>query len=268
MPFAQVADGTKLYYESWGTGPPFVLVHALSLNCRLWDNQVIALSDRYRTVVYDQRGHGRSDKPDSDYRFETYGRDLSDLLAVLGLKNVTIVGSSLGSWAALACAYRDRESRISRLVLTGASPRLQPDQTWPHCPPAGSFEHFLNALIDDRAKTTYDFYKSLLNREASAQLVDWIVRTSLEMPLCAFLESAKSVVHADIRMILPKIYVPTLVLNGSYDPACPAGAGHYIATTMPFASLFTFENSGHFPQIEQAREFNAELSRFVAEEQA
>jgi pimeloyl-ACP methyl ester carboxylesterase len=153
-------------------------------------------------------------------------------------------------------------------VLLGASPRLLADRDWPHCPPAGSFERFLNDLILDRAKATHDFYKALLNDAASSDLLDWIVRTSLEMPLRAFVESAKRVVHADKRGILPEITVPTLVVNGRHDPACPLGAGQYMVSNMPHARLVTLDRSGHFPQVEQPQEFNVELLRFIAENQA
>lgn len=266
MPSLQVTDGATLYYELWGKGPPVVFVHALSMNCRFWDNQVVALSNHCLAVVYDQRGHGRSDKPNSGYGFENYADDLRDLIAALGLKKATVVGWSIGSWAALDYAHRYPDNGMSRLVLTGASPRLLPGTGWSHCAPAGSFEQFLENLIDDRPKATYEFYKALLNERASNHLLDWIVRASLEMPLQAFLESAESVVYGDKREALSRIDVPALIVNGGNDRACPVGAGEYIANTMRRARLVVLENSGHFPHIEQAREFNEELLRFITEQ--
>jgi pimeloyl-ACP methyl ester carboxylesterase len=264
MPFVEVTGRVRLYYESWGSGPPVVFVHALSMNHRLWDNQVLAVANSYKAIVYDQRGHGLSEKPDYPYAIETYADDLGSVLAGLGLENTTVVGWSIGSWAALDYAYRNGE-RVSRLVLVGASPRLLPGPDWTHAIPRENFEQFLIRLTEDRATATYDFYKGLLAPGASSHLLEWIVRTSLEMPLRAFLQSAESVVYADKRANLPGIKKPTLVLNGQYDVACPKGAGQYMAATMPHARLVTFEHSGHFPNLEEPRAFNAELLRFLEE---
>jgi pimeloyl-ACP methyl ester carboxylesterase len=171
----------------------------------------------------------------------------------------------IGSWAALDYAHRNGE-RVSRLVLVGASPRLLPAPDWTHAIPREDFERFLGRLREDRATATYDFYKGLLAPGASNHLLEWIVRTSLEMPLRAFLQSAESVVYADKRAILLEIKIPTLVLNGKHDLACPSGAGQYVAATMPHARLVTFERSGHFPNLEEPRAFNAELLHFLEEE--
>jgi pimeloyl-ACP methyl ester carboxylesterase len=264
MPHIEITGRVRLYYESWGSGPPVVFVHALSMSHRFWDNQVLAMTDRYRAIVYDQRGHGLSEKPDSPYVIQTYADDLGAVLAGLGLENTTVVGWSIGSWTALDYAHRNGE-RVSRLVLVGVSPRLLPAPDWTHAIPRENFERFLGRLTEDRAAATYDFYKGLLAPGASNHLLEWIVRTSLEMPLRAFLQSAEDVVYGDKRAILSEIEIPTLILNGKHDAACPSGAGQYLAATMPHARLVTFEHSGHFPNLEEPRAFNNELLRFLEE---
>jgi pimeloyl-ACP methyl ester carboxylesterase len=107
MPFIEAAGKVKLYFESWGRGTPVVFIHALSMSHRFWDVQVLAVAERGNAIVYDQRGHGRSEKPDSSYDIETYTDDLGSVLDALRLERAIVVGWSIGSWAALDYATRN-----------------------------------------------------------------------------------------------------------------------------------------------------------------
>ena len=129
---AQVTTGTTpsgLYYEVSGSGDPVVLIHAFSVDRRMWAPQVAALERRYRVIRYDQRGHGNSAAPVDPYSPHD---DLRSVLDTLGLARATLIGLSAGSTLAIdfAIAYPDR---VTGLVL--ASPGLNgyvpsPPLTW------------------------------------------------------------------------------------------------------------------------------------------
>ena len=111
MPTTQPTDahtsvnGNSFHYRDWGgKGQPVVLVHGLASNCRIWDLVAPILSQRFRVVAIDQRGHGESFKPDTGYDFATVSADLRGFLDVLGISNPVIVGHSWGGDVALEYA--------------------------------------------------------------------------------------------------------------------------------------------------------------------
>ena len=111
MPTIQPTDahtsvnGNSFHYRDWGgEGQPVVLVHGLASNCRIWDLVAPILSQRFRVVAIDQRGHGESFKPDTGYDFATVSADLRGFLDVLGISNPVIVGHSWGGDVALEYA--------------------------------------------------------------------------------------------------------------------------------------------------------------------
>lgn len=95
-------NGNSLHYRDWGgNGQPVVLVHGLASNCRIWDLVAPILAEEFRVVALDQRGHGKSFKPDEGYDFATVVSDLDGVVDALGLPNPIIVGHSWGGDVAL-----------------------------------------------------------------------------------------------------------------------------------------------------------------------
>jgi len=97
-------DETSLYYETHASGDPIVLLHGLSLNCRMWDPQIEFLSKYFQVITYDMRGYGKSSK----YKHENYSssRDLKQIFAHLGIKKAHLVGLSKGGGIGLNFAVR------------------------------------------------------------------------------------------------------------------------------------------------------------------
>src|SRR5262245_52191776 len=118
---AQVRSGTSsagLFYEASGSGEAVVLVHAFSVDRRMWAPQVALLESRYTVVRYDLRGHGRSEGPSAPYAPHD---DLRSVMDALGIGKATLIGLSAGSTIAIDFAIAHPE-RVARLVL--ASPGL------------------------------------------------------------------------------------------------------------------------------------------------
>ena len=118
---AQVTTGTSsagIFYEVSGAGEPVVLIHAFSVDRRMWAPQIALLEKRFRVVRYDQRGHGKSDGPSAPY---AQHEDLRSVLDALGIDKATLIGLSAGATTAtdFAIAY---PNRVVRVVL--ASPGL------------------------------------------------------------------------------------------------------------------------------------------------
>ena len=95
-------EGNSFHYRDWGgNGQVVALIHGLASNCRIWDLVAPILAENFRVVALDQRGHGRSFKPDAGYDFATVGADLDGFLDALSLRSPIIVGHSWGGDVAL-----------------------------------------------------------------------------------------------------------------------------------------------------------------------
>jgi len=111
-------NGTRLYYETAGAGEPVVLLHAFTLDARMWDEHFDALAARYRVIRYDARGFGRSDVPRAGEPY-SHADDLAALLERLGERDAHVVGASMGARFAVDLALV-RPARVRSLALLGA----------------------------------------------------------------------------------------------------------------------------------------------------
>ncbi|HEY5924464.1 MAG TPA: alpha/beta hydrolase [Kofleriaceae bacterium] len=265
MGLMEIRDGVRLYVDDRGRGgPPVVFVHAWSMSHRLWENQVAALMPHHRTIAYDQRGHGASDKPDGDYTMLAYAQDLDALLDKLAVKDAVLVGWSMGVWVVTTYMHHFAGRRIKKLGLVGGVPLLVNRDGWEHGMPPEVMQQLAMQLVADRALATQAFYKQLLNQNASQAMLDWIVRTSLDTPLAGAMASFQSVATDDLRPLLGSIRVPTGVFHGVQD-GVPLSGARAMCELIANAKLYTFEHSGHFPHLEESQAFTQALARFIAE---
>jgi pimeloyl-ACP methyl ester carboxylesterase len=97
-------DGAAIHYEAHGQGPAVLLSHGYGATCRMWDGQIAALRDRYRVIVWDMRGHGRSDYPadPAAYSQEATVADMAAVLRACDVARAVIGGLSLGGYMSLA----------------------------------------------------------------------------------------------------------------------------------------------------------------------
>jgi pimeloyl-ACP methyl ester carboxylesterase len=127
-------DGTDFRYRETGdsSGPVLVLLHALGEDASDWDEVAAALSNRYRVLALDQRGHGQSEYT-ARYSFELMRDDLRDFVDALGLEQFSLMGHSMGGLVALLFAEEHPE-RVQRLAIEGAAPPAGSDNR-PEPPP-------------------------------------------------------------------------------------------------------------------------------------
>ena len=126
MPFIETADRTSLFVTEWGSGPPVVFTHAWGLRWDQWNYQVPALAEAagLRCVLYDRRGHGRSDRPATGYDIDTMADDLAAVIGHFDLHEATLVAHSLGSKEVIRYLAPHGDSRIARLVLVAPTTPL------------------------------------------------------------------------------------------------------------------------------------------------
>ena len=123
MPMITTKDGVDIFYKDWGSGQPIVFSHGWPLSSDDWDNQMLFfLSQGYRVIAHDRRGHGRSTQTWDGNDMDTYAADLAALVHTLDLQDVILVGHSTGGGEVVRYAARHGQGRVAKLVIAGAVP--------------------------------------------------------------------------------------------------------------------------------------------------
>lgn len=128
--YVTTSDGVRLHYLEAGTGKPLVLIHGWSQCAEEFKHQIAGLSDRYRVIAIDQRGHGDSEKPGFGYKIQRLSKDLHDLLVALDLRDVTVLGHSMG--CSVIWCYWDLfgADRLAKIILVDEPPFLTSNPAW------------------------------------------------------------------------------------------------------------------------------------------
>jgi non-heme chloroperoxidase len=270
MPFIETADRTSLFVTDWGSGPPVVFTHAWGLRSDQWNYQIPALADAgLRCVLYDRRGHGRSDRPATGYDIDTLADDLAAVIGYFDLHEATLVAHSLGSKEAIRYLTRHGDARIARLVLIGpVTPLLRRT--------ADNRGGLDPALIDaNYAAVAANVPKWCADFEAagpyfgsspggSQGLVDWTIRMIVDTPLPVLLETLTVNADVDMRAELLKIQIPALIIHGDQDASAPIDlTGRQTAELIGGASLTVYPGAGHGLYASDHDTLNADLLAFI-----
>jgi pimeloyl-ACP methyl ester carboxylesterase len=245
-------DGVKLYYEVHGDGPALLLTHGYSSTSHMWAEQVELLARSFKVILWDMRGHGRSDYP-ADPAVYSEALTVADMAAVLdAVKAPTAVigGLSLGGYMSLAfhLAY-PRRTRALLIIDTGPGYRSDEARAGWNA----------NAL-----KTAERFEKEGLRALAAGrgELNATKHRDARGLALAA----RGMLVQRDARVInsLPSIAVPALVMVGANDTPF-LNAADYMAAKIPGATKVVIPDAGHAANIDQPARFNEALAAFLRE---
>src|SRR5467141_3439931 len=155
----------EVYYEDHGSGSPVVLIHGWPLSGASWEKQTAALlATGHRVITYDRRGFGRSSKPAVGYNYDTFAADLDVVLKTLDLRDVALVGFSMGTGEVTRYIGKYGTDRVRKAVLIGTlGPYLVKASDNPEGVDPSVFEGLKDALRADRPATVFDFLKNFYN---------------------------------------------------------------------------------------------------------
>ncbi|KAF0957010.1 alpha/beta fold hydrolase [Rhodococcus sp. T7] len=260
----RASDGTSLYVQDLGDGPPVVLISGFGLDGTLWDRQIRILSaSGYRVVCIDQRGHGRSDKPLSGYAVTELADDLETVLDRLDLFEATLVGHSFGGQVAFAAAATS--VRVGRLVLVGSN-AVSAART-PTFPFGAPSDAVLPSLIDAEAENRISSRRATLvgafATPPSDDLAAWLLATSLRMPSWAAIACYRSMLTTDLIHLLPKVRQPVLQVIGAADPVHSTKGALWLSRQLHDADLIELDACGHYPMLEMPATFETALLDFM-----
>jgi len=249
-----------LYCRIAGEGQSCVLLHGSFIDGSFWKEQIAALSQKFRVIVPDLRGHGLSGKPLDGYTHEHMAQDIRNLLRTFGIKRACLVGHSMGSRIAIQFAL-DYPKTVEKLVLAngGAGPIINRQTVFPEN--VQKEIGFGTPHFDQRKFNYYEIWYSFAH--PSTEHVNKILEQTLKTPDYVKAGVAKNFPKKDLRPRLPQIQAPTLVITGEKDVICPIEEARYLAQHIPKARLEIIPDSGHCLPIEKPKEFNTTIISFL-----
>lgn len=260
-----VDDGTRLHYRVAGSGPALLFHPGFSNNLDLWNWVVRDLAPHRQCVTFDPRGHGASDKPDSAYTLAELGRDVVALTEQLGLRDVTLVGHSLGGAVSLAAVLdHDSAGLISRLALVSpALPRLLQSGDLDLGMPAEVFAGIQDGIANHWIATQQSIAKIFYHQTDEAT-GGWLAQQCLSMPVHIAIRYFSQLASIDYASRLHEVAIPVLVMWGAHDQiADPRWAG-WFRSEVPGWHVEMLANSGHGSMIDEPA-LMAELLRKFTE---
>lgn len=262
MSLVEVAPGVRLQVEQEGAGDPVILVQGGGMTHAVWDHQVPALSREFRTVTYDFRGTGRSDRAPGGYSVDVFAEDLKHLMSVLDIERATIVGYALGAHVAFRLAAISPES-VGRLVLVAGAPWFVNPGDGGGLPPE-LWARMKSQSSTDRAQADLALIDhELFHRPPSEGMRLWCAQMAFTWPLPVFTQLAATLSEVNHVDGLASIDVPTLVVHGRHDCKTPYEGALYLAERIRGARLVTMEDSAHCPPLEEVEAFNSVLLEFL-----
>jgi 3-oxoadipate enol-lactonase len=256
-----MADILTLAYSEAGQGTPVVLLHGFPLSGAIWHEQQKQLSDRFRVIVPDLRGHGRSPAPSGIYEMDLLARDVLALLDVLLIKRAIVMGHSMGGYVALA-AWKLAPDRFLALGLVDSQTGADTEEGR-----QGRYKMVEKVAAEGSKVAAEAMLPKLFapNLSAGAPVFEQVRQIILNTSSAGIIGSLQGMaIRPDSSEILPKISVPVLILTGDKDQIIPLEKTKAMAATIPTATLTVVENAGHMPMLEQPQATTTALRDFLS----
>lgn len=259
--------------DTGGTGRPVILIHGWPLSGKSWKNQIAALSSAgFRVITYDRRGFGESDKPATGYNYDAFAEDLSGLINTLNLKEVSLVGFSMGGGEVARYISAYGEEKIKSVVFASS---ITPMMMKSIDNPDGPFDEVkAEKMSTDLSSNQNSFYDQFTKDFFSANGDGNVLITDAErmeaLALCkqadphAAQEAMQSFANTDFRNDIKKITVPTLIIHGDADAIVPfAGSGERTHKAITQSELCLIKGGPHGINVSHKEEFNTAIITFL-----
>jgi non-heme chloroperoxidase len=274
VPYVAVDPPLRLFYKDWCTPASRVnpktrtvlFLHTWANNSDIWQYQMNYLVARgMRTVAYDRRGHGRSSDPGGDYDFDVLAHDLAELIEQFDLKDVALVGHSMGCGEIVRYVSKNGGARVSRIVFVAPSLpfALKTDDN-----PDGVARSELIAIRDE---ITHDFpqyvrsiARGFFGPTVTDSSMEWGIRMCDLSSLPALIGTQIANTETDFRPELRSIEKPTLIIHGDSDVFCPLDTtARAVHRLIPGSQLKVYEKGPHGLMISHMDELSRDLFDFI-----
>ncbi|MFE9921647.1 alpha/beta fold hydrolase [Streptomyces sp. NPDC005774] len=264
----------ELYYEDQGAGQPVVLIHGYPLNGHSWERQARSLlAAGYRVITYDRRGFGQSSKIGSGYDYDTFAADLNTVLETLDLREVVLVGFSMGTGELARYVSRYGHQRVAKLAfLASLEPFLLAGDDNPEGMPQVVFDGIEAAAREDRYAWFTQFFSDFYNLEENlgSRISQEAVAGSWNVAISSAPVAAYAVVSSwieDFRADVEAVRAsgkPALILHGTADNILPIEVtARRFRKLLPDAEYLEIEGAPHGLLWTHADDVNAALRSFL-----
>lgn len=252
------ANGLDIAYDRAGEGPPLVLVHGAAEDARTWGPQLAALSDELTVVAWDEPGAGRSADLPADFGLPDFADCLAALIDALALGPAHVAGLSWGGTVVLEL-YRRHPELVRTLILVDTY------AGWKGSLPAEEVRSRVDGARQMLAVKGEEFDPTLPGLFAAVPRPE-VAALLEEVAASVRPESMRAVLalmaEADLRDVLPRIAVPTLLIWGDQDGRSPLGVARQFERAIADAQLVVIPRCGHVSNLERPDEFNAAVRAF------
>ena len=259
-------DGTQLGYTmcqgSRSNGDQqLVLIHSLAMDRSFWNAVVSRLPEDIDVLVYDCRGHGRSEKSDKGYTTDLFADDLSDLMDAVGWPSAVVAGASMGGCVALAFAidYAERVTGLGLFDTTAYYGDEAPAQWLARAEKA--VDEGFGALAKFQQSRWFGEVFLAENPDTVADVLDIFMANDAH----AYKRTCIMLGNCDTRPGLASLTMPVRILVGSHDYATPVAMAEVMASAIPDARLRILQGGHHFTPIEMPDEITSELTTLIQE---
>lgn len=266
MPTAR-SNGIEMYYEEHGSGEPLLLIMGWSGNAATWRPQIPGLAERYRVIVFDNRGAGRTAAPAGPYSIKQMAEDAAGLMDALQLERANVFGVSMGGMVAqeLALSYPDR---VGSLVLGCTSPGGKQ---------AAGFSQLRDEIegfyeLHESGGLDLQWFAEFLKRlwtdgalaRSDSRLQDFVFSLIRFPPtMRGMRDQAEAVLAHNAYDRLERIEQPTLVITGDEDSLIDPRNSAILAERIPGAQLAFFGGLKHAFHLERPEQVNALIIEFI-----
>jgi 3-oxoadipate enol-lactonase len=254
--------GIKIAYDDAGEGLPVVLLHGFPFDRSMWREQTKSLSDAWRVITPDLRGHGETGVAGEIATMEEMAEDVAALLDELNIARAIVGGLSMGGYVALAF-YRKFPERVRALVLADTRPQADNDDG------RRAREETARRALDEGMGVIADSMLPKLlapstrerRPEVAARVRDMILGTNPHGAAAALRGMAA---RRDQTDLLPEISVPTLIVVGTEDAVTPPPDAEAMHAKIEGSRFVKIEGAGHVSNVERPEEFNRALGEFLS----
>ena len=266
MPCARTDDGVRIYYEEHGEGTPLVLAYGIGGNAKMWNVNVPGLASRHRLVLWEPRGHARSDAPSdpAKYSFHRWTLDLKAVLDHLGIRRAHVGGLSLGAGIATRFALRF-PGRVRSLVVTNSSSAAGLPLSWQNIVMrARSIEITLTQGMDAMAEFAMAANPNVSERLAldPGAKAEFYEEYRQLVPV-GYANSLRALLAMDhITDALGRLRMPVLLIGGDRDPSL--GPMRVMHRKIRGSKLVVLSPASHFANRDQPEAWNRTVLEFLA----
>ena len=256
------SNGIDIHYQIEGAdnAPWVTLSHSLGCNQHMWDDQMATLTQQYKVLRFDTRGHGQSSAPEGDYTLEQMADDVKGLFDALGITRTHWVGLSMGGMIGQTFALK-YPGVFQSLILADTTSRRPPnaEQMWGERVAAARADGMQGVLDSTLARWFTAPYRNT-RKDVMARIGEQILST----PVDGFSGACAAIAKVNTLDRLKEIQCPVFIIVGAEDHGTPPEMARAIHENLPGSELLIIESAAHLSNVEQDEVFTAALVQFLA----